>query len=63
MMKVSSGVLERRIGLIQDLALVEPVTVTAGGRDRLVLLSAEEYRRLTHQRPDDVTGVLVTASL
>ena len=31
---------------MQDLALVEPVTITNNGRDRLVMMSAEEYRRL-----------------
>lgn len=46
MVRVSSGELQRRIGHIQDLALVEPVTITNNGRDRLVLMSAEEYRRL-----------------
>jgi prevent-host-death family protein len=46
MVRVSSGELQRKIGQIQDLALVEPVTITTNGRDRLVLMSAEEYRRL-----------------
>jgi prevent-host-death family protein len=46
MQRVSSGELQRRIGHIQDMALVEPVTITNNGRDRLVILSTEEYRRL-----------------
>lgn len=37
---------QRNIGLYQDKALVEPVCVTRNGRERLVLLAAEEYRRL-----------------
>jgi prevent-host-death family protein len=46
MVRISSGELQRRIGYVQDLALVEPVTITNNGRDRLVMMSAEEYRRL-----------------
>jgi hypothetical protein len=46
MVRVSSGDLQRRVGHIQDLALVEPVTITNNGRDRLVMMSVEEYRRL-----------------
>ncbi|MCK8788152.1 type II toxin-antitoxin system Phd/YefM family antitoxin [Roseomonas sp. NAR14] len=36
----------RNWGRIADRALVEPVTVTRNGRDRLVVISAEEYARL-----------------
>ena len=43
---VSSADFQRNVGRIQDHALVEPVMVTRNGRERLVLLSAEEYRRL-----------------
>jgi PHD/YefM family antitoxin component YafN of YafNO toxin-antitoxin module len=46
MVRVSSGDLQRKTGYVQDLALVEPVTITNNGRDRLVMMSAEEYRRL-----------------
>ena len=46
MVKVSSGDLQRKIGRIQDIALVEPVTITNNGRDRLVMMSIEEYQRL-----------------
>jgi prevent-host-death family protein len=46
MVRVSSGELQRKIGHIQDIALVEPVTITNNGRDRLVMMSVEEYRRL-----------------
>jgi PHD/YefM family antitoxin component YafN of YafNO toxin-antitoxin module len=46
MLRISSGELQRKIGYVQDLALVEPVTITNNGRDRLVMMSAEEYRRL-----------------
>lgn len=43
---VSSADFQRKLGLYQDRALVEPVHVTRNGRERLVLLSADEYRRL-----------------
>ena len=37
--------------LSADRALTEPVTITKNGRERLVLLSAEEYARLKrHER-------------
>ena len=35
-----------RWGKVQDMALAEPVTITCKGRDRMVLMSAEEYGRL-----------------
>ena len=37
---------QRRIGHYQDRALVEPIMVTRNGRERLVLISADEFRRL-----------------
>jgi prevent-host-death family protein len=43
---VSSGDFQRKIGHYQDRALVEPIVVTRNGRERLVLLSAEEFKRL-----------------
>jgi prevent-host-death family protein len=46
MLRFTSRDLQRRIGEIQDLALTQPVWITRNGRDRLVVLSAEEYRRL-----------------
>jgi prevent-host-death family protein len=36
----------RKIGHYQDRALVEPVMVTRNGRERVVLLSADEFKRL-----------------
>jgi prevent-host-death family protein len=46
MSTVSSAEFQRNLGLYQDKALAEPVTITKNGRDRLVLLSVEEYQRL-----------------
>jgi prevent-host-death family protein len=43
---VSSADFQRRIGHFQDRALVEPVLVTRNGRERVVLISADEFKRL-----------------
>ncbi len=44
--KVSTAELVRNFGSLADKALAEPVTITKNGRDRLVLMSVEEYDRL-----------------
>ncbi|TXN25162.1 type II toxin-antitoxin system Phd/YefM family antitoxin [Methylobacterium sp. WL9] len=46
MTRVSSKELVRNFGSLSDRALSEPVAITRNGRDRLVLLSVEEYARL-----------------
>lgn len=43
---VSAAEFHRNIGRYQDIALTKPVAITKNGRDRTVLLSAEEYSRL-----------------
>jgi len=43
---VSSGNFLKAYGRISEAALREPVSITSHGRERLVLLSADEYRRL-----------------
>jgi prevent-host-death family protein len=45
-MKISSAEFQRNFGALSDRALREPLTITSDGRDRLVLLSVEEYNRL-----------------
>jgi PHD/YefM family antitoxin component YafN of YafNO toxin-antitoxin module len=45
-MKVSTAELVRNFGPLSDKALSEPLTITKNDRDRLVLLSVEEYSRL-----------------
>lgn len=55
MIRVSSGELQRKIGHIQDMALVDPVTITNNGRDRLVMISVEEYRRLKRRDREVLT--------
>jgi prevent-host-death family protein len=43
---VSSAEFQRNIGHYQDRALVEDVFITRNGRERLVMMSVEKYRRL-----------------
>lgn len=50
---VSSAEFSRNLGLYQDKALAEPVTITKNGRERLVLLSVDEYQRLKSQAEPD----------
>lgn len=45
-MRVSSAEFIKNYGTLTDKALTEAVTITRNGRDRLVLVSAEEYARL-----------------
>jgi len=45
-MKVSTAEFIKNYGTLADKALQEPVTITKNGRDRLVMISAEEYSRL-----------------
>ena len=47
MTRVSATEFKNNIGSFSDLAMSEPVIITSHQRDRLVLLSADEYRRLT----------------
>lgn len=46
MITVSSAEFQRNFGVYQDKALTEPVTITRNGRERIVMVSADEYRRL-----------------
>lgn len=43
---VSAAEFHRNMGKYQDIALTRPVAITKNGRERTVLLSAEEYSRL-----------------
>ena len=43
---ISSGDFLKSYGRMVETALREPVSITTHGRERLVLISAEEYRRL-----------------
>jgi len=55
MSTVTSAEFQRNLGLYQDKALAEPVTITKNGRERLVLLSVDEYARL--KRRDRSAGL------
>ncbi len=59
-MRVTTAEFIKGYGSLADRALSEPVTITKNGRDRLVLLSAEEYARLAQRdrrvvRAEDLT--------
>lgn len=66
MIKVSSAEFQRNIGRYQDMALREPIAVTRNGRERTVMLSVEEYERLTRRDrrvmgPEDFTDEDIAA--
>ena len=44
--RVSTAEFIKNYGALADKALIEPLTITKNGRDRFVMLSAEEYSRL-----------------
>jgi prevent-host-death family protein len=46
MIRVSATEFGKELGRYQDAALTEPIIVTRNGRDRTVMISAEEYFRL-----------------
>ena len=46
MITVTAAEFQRHFGRYQDEALTQPVAITRNGRERLVMLSAAEYRRL-----------------
>jgi PHD/YefM family antitoxin component YafN of YafNO toxin-antitoxin module len=45
-MRVTTADFIKNYGSLADKALLEPITITKNGRDRLVVLSAGEYERL-----------------
>ena len=50
-MRVSSAEFLKKYGALSDKALSEPITITRNGRDRLVLVSAEEFERISRYAP------------
>jgi prevent-host-death family protein len=48
-MRVTTADFIKNYGSLADRALSEPLTITKNGRDRLVVLSAEEYERLSRR--------------
>jgi prevent-host-death family protein len=62
--RVTSAELVRNFGELSDVALREAVHITKNGRERLVLISEEEYQRLTHgervvRRTEDMPEELI----
>lgn len=53
MTRVTATDFKNNIGAYSDTAMQEPVIITSHQRDRLVLMSAEEYRRLTEDKTQD----------
>ncbi|NEX22662.1 type II toxin-antitoxin system Phd/YefM family antitoxin [Thiorhodococcus mannitoliphagus] len=56
MLSITSADFQRHFGRYQDEALKEPLAITRNGRERLVVLSAEEYHRLK-RRDREVLGL------
>ena len=56
MITITSAEFQRNFGRYQDTALTEPVAVTRNGRERLVVLSVDEYHRLK-RRDRQVLGL------
>jgi len=50
MKSITAQELQRNIGGAQDMALQEPIAITHHGRERLVLMSVDEYKRLLVRR-------------
>jgi prevent-host-death family protein len=59
MLTVTSTEFQQNTGRYQDEALTQPVVITHHGRDRLVMLSAEEYRRLKQRDREVLTAAEV----
>ena len=49
MIRVTAAEFQRKFGRYRESAQREPVAITSHGRESVVLLSAEEYRRLKQQ--------------
>ncbi|MGH6955778.1 MAG: type II toxin-antitoxin system prevent-host-death family antitoxin [Caulobacteraceae bacterium] len=65
-MRVSTADFIKNYGALADQALAEPLTITKNGRDRLVVMSAQEYHRLKRRDrrvlgPDDFTDEEIAA--
>ena len=68
MRTVTAAELQKQFGFYREIARKEPVSVTHHGRESLVVLSAEEYKKLKafdtrqayypHELPDDLLAEL-----
>ena len=72
MIRVSSNEFGKELGRYQDAALIEPVVVTQDGRDRTVMISAEEYQRLKRrdrkvfavgELPEEIVEAIATSEM
>lgn len=73
MVTITAAELQKQFGRYRDLALKEPVSVTHHGRESLVVLAADEYRRLkalddrqalyAWELPEDAIKALETAEI
>lgn len=59
MVRISSTEFGNSVGRYQDMALSEAIMVTRNGRDRVVMISADEYQRLKRRDRE----VMATADL
>ncbi len=55
MTRVTATEFKNNVGACSDAAMREPVIITSHQRDRLVLMSAEEYRRLVGEEQQGVS--------
>ena len=53
MRRFTTADLNKQVGAITDAALREPVVITHHRRPRFILMSVDEYDRLTKTQPDD----------
>jgi prevent-host-death family protein len=68
MVTITAAELQNHFGRYRDLAQKEPVSVTHHGRESVVLMSAEEFKRLKafdtrqvfypHELPEDILAEL-----
>ncbi|TDL79751.1 type II toxin-antitoxin system prevent-host-death family antitoxin [Meridianimarinicoccus aquatilis] len=56
MTRVTATEFKNNVGAFSDAAMREPVIITSHQRDRLVLMSADEYRRLAGEKTDGVNA-------
>jgi prevent-host-death family protein len=59
-MRVTTADFIRNYSSLADKALAEPVTITKHGRDRLVVLAADEYERLKRRDRRIVSAADIT---
>jgi prevent-host-death family protein len=57
MKQYSFSEMNRQSGEILETALIEPVSLTKRGKEKLVILSAARYRTLTEQRKPEAHRV------